>query len=74
MSIEHAAGQAEHRLTEPAGSARWLGISWAATGSCSITTSPGTTPTSKLFDTYEGTDSIQSLIVGRAITGLNAFR
>ena len=24
--------------------------------------------------TYEGTDSIQSLIVGRAITGLNAFR
>ena len=24
--------------------------------------------------TYEGPDSIQSLIVGRAITGLNAFR
>ena len=24
--------------------------------------------------TYEGTDSIQSLIVGRAITGINAFR
>lgn len=24
--------------------------------------------------TYEGTDSVQSLIVGRAITGLNAFR
>jgi glutaryl-CoA dehydrogenase len=24
--------------------------------------------------TYEGTDSIQSLIVGRAITGLSAFR
>jgi glutaryl-CoA dehydrogenase len=24
--------------------------------------------------TYEGTDSVQSLIVGRAITGINAFR
>jgi glutaryl-CoA dehydrogenase len=24
--------------------------------------------------TYEGTDAIQSLIVGRAITGLHAFR
>ncbi len=41
------AGQAEHRRRSPPGLRRWLGTSWAATGSCSITTSPGTTPTSR---------------------------
>jgi glutaryl-CoA dehydrogenase len=28
----------------------------------------------EIVDTYEGTDSIQSLIVGRALTGVSAFR
>jgi glutaryl-CoA dehydrogenase len=28
----------------------------------------------EVVDTYEGTDSMQSLIVGREVTGLAAFR
>jgi glutaryl-CoA dehydrogenase len=27
----------------------------------------------EIVDTYEGTDSIQSLIVGRDLTGISAF-
>ena len=27
----------------------------------------------EIVDTYEGTDSIQSLIVGRDVTGISAF-
>jgi glutaryl-CoA dehydrogenase len=27
----------------------------------------------EIVDTYEGTDSIQSLILGRALTGISAF-
>jgi Acyl-CoA dehydrogenase, C-terminal domain len=49
VSIEHAALA---KLNTGDGARRvcaMLGISWAATGSCSITTSLGTTPTSKPF-------------------------
>jgi glutaryl-CoA dehydrogenase len=27
----------------------------------------------EIVDTYEGTDSMQSLILGRALTGISAF-
>ena len=47
VSIEHAALAKLNTGDAPAGSAPWPGTSWAATGSCSITTSPGITPTSR---------------------------
>ena len=30
-------------------------------------------PDMEIVDTYEGTDSIQSLIIGRDLTGISAF-
>ena len=46
----------------------------AATGSCSTTTSSGTWPTSRPCTPIEGTETMQTLIVGRDITGISAFR
>ena len=40
---------------------------------CSTSTSYGIWPTSRRIHTYEGTETIQTLIVGRDITGVGAF-
>jgi len=45
----------------------------AATASCSTTRSCGTWWTWRPFHTFEGTETMQTLIVGRAITGIGAF-
>ncbi|MER5916553.1 hypothetical protein ABT124_40770 [Streptomyces sp. NPDC001982] len=44
----------------------------AATASCSTTTWPGTCDI-EAIGTYEGTGTVQALIVGRDLTGYNAF-
>jgi hypothetical protein len=49
------------------------GTRWAATASCSATRSPGTWLTGGPIDTFEGTEIMQTLIVGGAITGIGAF-
>ena len=45
----------------------------AETGFCWITTSPGLSPTPRPIYSYEGTREINTLVVGRAITGFGAF-
>ena len=45
----------------------------AATASCSTTTSPGYTNDAEAIYSFEGTREINSLIVGRALTGISAF-
>jgi len=62
----HHARKAHRSASTPATSS-------AATGCYSTTTSPATSPTWKSYTPMRAPDSIQSLIVGRDITGIPAF-
>ena len=53
--------------------AAWRATCTAATASRSNTTSCATLQNLETVNTYEGTHDVHALILGRAITGLQAF-